>query len=68
VEPSKTQLDQARVIFQDDQRVEKYYEQGLQEFQFEHTYDVVWVQWVMCYLTDEHMIEFLERSRDSLNS
>jgi protein N-terminal methyltransferase len=39
---------------------------GLQEFNFEHRYDVIWVQWVLCYLTDEDLIKFLVKSRENL--
>lgn len=39
---------------------------GLQEFEFEHKYDVVWVQWVLCYLTDEDLLSFLAKCRANL--
>jgi protein N-terminal methyltransferase len=39
---------------------------GLQEFKFEHKYDIVWVQWVLCYLTDEHLVRFLVSCRENL--
>lgn len=39
---------------------------GLQEFEFEHKYDVVWVQWVLCYLTDDDLIKFLKKCRANL--
>ncbi len=39
---------------------------GLQEFQFEFKYDIVWVQWVLCYLTDEDLIAFLHKCKTHL--
>jgi hypothetical protein len=29
----------------------------LQDFKFEKTYDVIWVQWVLCYLPEWWPIE-----------
>ena len=38
----------------------------MQEFDFaDHRYDVIWVQWVLCYLTDEDMVKFLVKSREN---
>ena len=39
---------------------------GLQEFEFEHKYDVIWVQWVLCYLTDDDLIKFLHKCKANL--
>ena len=39
---------------------------GLQEFQFEVKYDIVWVQWVLCYLTDQDLITFLHKCKANL--
>lgn len=38
---------------------------GLQEFKFEHKYDIVWVQWVLCYLTDADLVKFLVNCREN---
>lgn len=43
-----------------------FYMKGLQEFEFEHNYDVIWVQWVLCYLTDEDLMIFLKKCKDHL--
>lgn len=40
--------------------------QGLQQFEAKEKYDCIWVQWCLCYLTDEDCLTFLERARDSL--
>ena len=68
IEPSKAQLDQARVDFAMNKAVDKYYEVGLQDFKFEKTYDVIWVQWALCYLTDDDLVKFLENCRENLTS
>lgn len=40
----------------------------LQEFDFVHRkYDLIWVQWVIIYLTDADFIAFLKRAKTSLN-
>lgn len=41
------------------------YEVGLQEFRYddERFYDVVWVQWVLCYLKDGEVERFMRDSR-----
>jgi protein N-terminal methyltransferase len=41
---------------------------GLQEFKFVKKYDIVWVQWVLCYLTDEDMVRFLKEAKENLVS
>lgn len=30
-------------------------------------YNLVWVQWCVCYLTDDHLVGFLMRCRQALN-
>ena len=40
--------------------------QGLQQFQFETKYDCIWIQWCLCYLTDDDCFKFLAKARDSL--
>uniref|UniRef100_A0A8C5T0K4 protein N-terminal methyltransferase n=1 Tax=Laticauda laticaudata TaxID=8630 RepID=A0A8C5T0K4_LATLA len=46
------------------QRVRNYFCCGLQDFSPEpNTYDVIWIQWVIGHLTDEHLLHFLQRCR-----
>ena len=49
-----------------DLNIGKYYCQGLQEFEFEKEYDCVWIQWVLCYLTDQDLDTFMKKCRSSL--
>lgn len=37
------------------------YNQGLQEFQLNSQYDVIWCQWVLGHLTNDDFVEFFQR-------
>ena len=40
----------------------RFYCQGLQEWEPNpNTYSIMWIQWVLCYLTDEDTVSFLRR-------
>eukprot|EP00347_Sterkiella_histriomuscorum_P023272 403335282 len=65
VEPSQVQLDKAREYIGSD-KVQNLYCKGLQEFEFEHKYDVIWLQWVLCYLTDDDLVQFLKKCGENL--
>ncbi|KAM4528181.1 N-terminal Xaa-Pro-Lys N-methyltransferase 1 [Odontesthes bonariensis] len=61
-------LDKAKpYLGEEAQRVGNYFCCGLQEFVPEGgRYDVIWIQWVIGHLTDDHLIEFLRRCRKAL--
>ncbi|KAK2912021.1 hypothetical protein Q8A67_004154 [Cirrhinus molitorella] len=61
-------LDKARTYLGDEaKRVENYFCCGLQDFQPQpERYDVIWIQWVIGHLTDDHLVEFLRRCRSGL--
>ena len=42
-----------------------YYHKGLQEFTYEVQYDAIWIQWVLCYLTDDDILSFLRKTKES---
>lgn len=46
--------------------VRKFYECGMQEFEYERSYDCVWVQWCAMYLTDKDLLAFLHKTRQNL--
>uniref|UniRef100_A0A1A7ZP15 Methyltransferase like 11B n=1 Tax=Nothobranchius furzeri TaxID=105023 RepID=A0A1A7ZP15_NOTFU len=51
----------------DADRVETYYCFNLQEFTPpKNKYDVIWMQWVACHLTDKDLMNFLIRCKKSL--
>eukprot|EP00026_Physarum_polycephalum_P013807 Phypoly_transcript_14250.p1 GENE.Phypoly_transcript_14250~~Phypoly_transcript_14250.p1 ORF type:complete len:265 (+),score=29.15 Phypoly_transcript_14250:158-952(+) len=43
-----------------------FYCSGLQDFTFTEKYDIIWIQWVIGHLTDEHLIDFLKRCKSAL--
>ena len=42
--------------------VRRFYQEGLQEFEFETKYDCIWVQWCLMYLTDQDCLNFFRRA------
>lgn len=68
VDVTREFLDEAKkYLGADGKRVANYFCQGLQDFVPEAgRYDVIWIQWVIGHLTDEHLVEFLRRCRDAL--
>ena len=56
LEPSITQIDEARNYCPG---VRDFFHCGLQEHNFETQYDAIWIQWVLCYLTDNDIAELL---------
>ena len=64
LEPSKTQMVEARKYCPE---ARKFHHIGLQEFEYREPYDAIWIQWVLCYLTDEDIVHFLLKTkRDGL--
>lgn len=62
-------LDKAKTYLGDEEgkRVENYFCCGLQDFvPQDGRYDVIWIQWVIGHLTDDHLVEFLRRCRGGL--
>lgn len=61
-------LDQAKTFLGEEAlRVGHYFCAGLQDFVPEPgRYDVIWIQWVIGHLTDEHLVRFLERCGSAL--
>jgi protein N-terminal methyltransferase len=43
------------------------YEAGLESFDFSHSYDLIWFQWVVGHLTDFDFVSLLRRCGKSLN-
>lgn len=41
---------------------------GMEELQFEHTYDLIWIQWVIGHLIDEDLIKFLAKCKKHLSA
>ncbi|XP_002731545.2 N-terminal Xaa-Pro-Lys N-methyltransferase 1-like [Saccoglossus kowalevskii] len=70
VELNQKFLDQARDEYlsgDKSQRVEKFICCGLQDFIPDaNRYDVIWAQWVLGHLTDEHLMSFFTRCKAGL--
>lgn len=68
VELNQKFLDAApSFIGQDANRVESFFCSGLQDFTPEPgRYDVIWCQWVLGHLTDDHLVEFFQRCQKGL--
>lgn len=63
VEQNPSFLEKAQVYLgQKKEKVVNYFEDGLQSFQpLPQNYDVIWIQWVVGHLTDDHLVQFLQR-------
>lgn len=61
-------LDKAKpYLGEEAKRVGHYFCSGLQDFVPESgRYDVIWIQWVIGHLTDNHLVEFLRRCQSAL--
>ncbi|XP_069578064.1 N-terminal Xaa-Pro-Lys N-methyltransferase 1 isoform X2 [Brachyistius frenatus] len=61
-------LDKAKAYLEEEGgRVGNYFCRGLQDFVPESgRYDVIWIQWVIGHLTDDHLVEFLRRCQKGL--
>jgi len=68
VEQNQDFLNEAKnFIGEQSSRVERYICSGLQDFSPEPgRYDVIWCQWVIIYLRDDDLIEFLKRCKVGL--
>lgn len=66
VEPNERLLETARQDIT-DKRVKQFINSSLQEFHPEEgKYDVIWAQWVLLYLPDDDLCDFLQRCRKAL--
>ena len=63
LEPAKVQIDQAKINVPE---VKNFYEIGLENFEFERKYDCIWLQWCLCYLTDDDLLKFMIKAKDNL--
>lgn len=68
VETSQRLLKAAPVYLGDNNASKcEFYCTGLQNFDMpQNTYDVIWIQWVVAYLTDWDLVNFLHRMKRSL--
>lgn len=48
------------------EKARNFFNVGAQDFISDEKYDVIWVQWVLSQLTDEDLLKFLSKIRESL--
>jgi protein N-terminal methyltransferase len=67
VELNQNFLNQAKTEFPtlpDGHKLDRCYCSGLQDFTpGKEEYDVIWCQWVLGHLTDDHLVEFFKRCK-----
>jgi protein N-terminal methyltransferase len=68
VDVTKNFIEEAtKYLGKDAKNVSEFYCEGLQRFTPKlNTYDVIWMQWVLLYLTDDDLIEFFKRCKAGL--
>ena len=68
VEQNQKFLDQApQYLGENSEKVGKYICSGLQQFAPQAKwYDVIWCQWVLGHLTDDHLVSFFKRCKEGL--
>jgi protein N-terminal methyltransferase len=66
VERFKKHLDAGKGKLEHHPRIGCFYNADLQTVHFEHSYDIVWLQWVVSYLDDRQLVGFLRRCRLAL--
>lgn len=69
IEPDKKFIDSIQEFVGDNRnKIGKLYQSSLQSFQPDKTYDVIWNQWVLGYLTECDLISYLECCRYNLDN
>lgn len=61
-------MAKAKEDLKDEPKVGKFYELGMQDMKFEEKYDIVWIQWVIGHLTDNDLIEYLNKCKSNLTA
>lgn len=69
MEPSPRLLSSAPEYIGTNSSKCRFFSTGLQDFEpTEQSYDIIWIQWVIGYLTDDDLISFLKRCSLALRS
>lgn len=66
VEPAANLMGKAKETLEGNPKMGNFYQQGMQEFTFEKSYDTIWIQWVIGHLTDNDLISFLVKCKQNL--
>jgi len=69
VEQNRLFLEKAKEYLKGCDKVNRLFCSGLQDFVPEpQGYDVIWCQWVLGHLTDDHLVDFFRRCVQGLNA
>lgn len=69
VEQNKNFLEKAKDYLGNSDKVENLFCCGLQNFEPKpQEYDVIWCQWVLGHLTDDHLVSFFQRCLSGLKT
>ena len=69
VEQNRIFLEKAKDYLKDSEQAGTLFCCGLQNFVPEQNhYDIIWCQWVLGHLTDDHLVEFFQRCLNGLKS
>lgn len=63
LEPASQLRRQAREVFAGNPRVQRFFASPLEQFTPQRRYDVVWINWVLMYVSDTTAVAFLHRCR-----
>eukprot|EP01017_Pseudomicrothorax_dubius_P019145 TRINITY_DN2106_c0_g1_i9.p1 TRINITY_DN2106_c0_g1~~TRINITY_DN2106_c0_g1_i9.p1 ORF type:complete len:252 (-),score=71.67 TRINITY_DN2106_c0_g1_i9:26-742(-) len=59
-------IEEARRLLGNEPNIGEFYVAGLQDLQLKERYDLIWVQWVCIYLTDDDFVRFLNTCKGHL--
>ncbi|KAL0274221.1 UNVERIFIED_CONTAM: hypothetical protein PYX00_006693 [Menopon gallinae] len=67
VEQNEKFVEASKRFLSFEKNIGTYYHSGLQNFEpVDNLYDVIWCQWVLGHLTDDHLVKFLRRCSKGL--
>lgn len=68
LEQNEKYIQKAKELLQEKSYMGDFYTAGLQEFEFpkDKKYDMIWLQWVLPHLTDDDLVTFLQKCKDSI--
>ena len=66
LEPASVLIGQAKIDLKSNPRIRNFYQAGMQEFEFENKYALVWCQWCLGQLPDDTLVEFLRNCARNL--
>ena len=72
IEPAENMIEQAQESLFDLNTRRKgnvhcrFHLQGLEDFEFDAKYDLIWTNWTLCHLTDDDLIKFLRKAHNNL--